>query len=827
MSAETRDKGTPRKRRTAADVRAEPRGRPGASSPVRGNSGFRPGPLLLASIAYALVVALAFHAVIFGGLTFVSADTTAPMGFVRMGEQSLWHHGVYPLWNPYVFAGMPSFASGAYNPLIYPPDWPVALVQKVLPLPDVSWMLLYYFLAGLGTFVLARSWGASTAAALVGGLAFMITPNLMANGAHGHGSQLVNEAYLPWMLWLTSRLWRHARPADAAFLALLVGFQLLRGHVQIAYYAWLMIGLLSLFEFGRLVARPDGVRAAAPRVALLALAMGLGFALSSFFSLPIREYAQYSIRGLGAGGGVTYEYATGWSFSPVEMLTFVVPGSLGFGVPTYWGTMPFTDFPNYMGLAILGLAFLAVAAGKRAYHVGFLLVLAAFALLVSFGKHSAFYDALFNSLPYFNRFRVPVMILVVLQMCVAVLAALGLTAVEEAVRDERARRRLLAWTTALTVGVALLWVSGLAPDVWRATYVAAAHASRPGMETAAIELGYRNMVGDIVRVGFLALIALGALLLTLRGVFPARVAAAVVALVTLIDLTVVNERVLAPVLGPPQQVSLAAERDDVVDFLVGKKAGDEFRIFPVREFQSNRYAGFGIASLGGYHAAKPALYQRFLDADSGRAIQSPGAWRLLNVRYIVIPGLLPPESGFTEVFRGQDQVVYEFPGALPRVTLVPAFIVAPRDSHLAIFRDPLHDAAQVTMLTEDPGITPAPGGTARIVEYGLNRVRIETATPGPSILRLADLDFPGWQVTVDGRPAKGLSADFLVRAVAVPAGRHEVVWEFRDPAFETGLRVSIGAFVLILVLLGGSLWAGRRRPASGGPGPGATAVSHG
>ena len=66
-----------------------------------------------------------------------------------MGEESLWRPGVYPLWNPYVFLGMPSFASGAYNPLIYPPDWPLALVQKLVPLPDMTWMLLYYFLAGL------------------------------------------------------------------------------------------------------------------------------------------------------------------------------------------------------------------------------------------------------------------------------------------------------------------------------------------------------------------------------------------------------------------------------------------------------------------------------------------------------------------------------------------------------------------------------------------------------------------------------------------------------------------------------------------------------
>ncbi len=474
--------------------------------------------------------------------------------------------------------------------------------------------------------------------------------------------------------------------------------------------------------------------------------------------------------------------------------------------------MPFTDFPNYMGLAILALAFLAVAAGRRAFHVSFLLVLAAFALLVSFGKHSAFYDFLFHHLPYFNKFRVPVMILVVFQLAIALLAGFGLTAVADATRDAAARRRLFPWAVAVTAAVALLWLTGLVPDVWKQVYEAAARASRPGMDGGAIEAGYRSMVGDIVRVGLLALIALSAVLATLRGRIRPGVAAAVVGIVTLIDLTAVNQRVMSPVLGPPRQFTAANERDDVIDFLVARKAEGEFRVLPVREFQSNRYAGFGLATLGGYHAAKPALYQRFLDADSGRAVQSPGAWRLLNVRYLVLPGLLPPESGLREVFRGAEQVVYEFPGALPRATLVPAFRVAPRDSHLVVFTDPLHDAAQVTLLTEDPGIVPVPGGSAHIAEYGLNRVRIETETPGPSILRLADLDFPGWRVSVDGRPAKALAADFMARAVAVPAGRHVVTWEFRDPAFERGLVVSIAAFVVILLLLLGSWWRGRRRP---------------
>src|SRR5262249_47746396 len=247
-------------------------------------------PLLVASAVFFVVLCVVFRAILLGGQTFVSPDATAPLGFVRVGEQAL-KAGVYPLWNPYVFTGMPSFASGAYNPLICPPDWPVGLVQKVLPLPDVSWMLLYYFLAGLGTYLLARSWGASQGAAIVAGIAFMATPNLVANGAHGHGSQMVNEAYLPWILWSTSRLWRFGSWSDAAWLALLLGFQLLRGHVQVAYYGLLAVALLSVFELVRRLGEAGGSRTVGLRLVQLGVAIGLGLALSSFFSLPIREYA--------------------------------------------------------------------------------------------------------------------------------------------------------------------------------------------------------------------------------------------------------------------------------------------------------------------------------------------------------------------------------------------------------------------------------------------------------------------------------------------------------------------------------------------------------
>src|SRR4029079_2513187 len=114
-------------------------------------------------------------------------------------------------------------------------------------------------------------------------------------------------------------------------------------------------------------------------------------------------------------------------------------------------------------------------------------------------------------------FRVPVMILILLQLAVAVLAGLGLTAVAEAAQDPARRTRMLRWTGVLLVVAAILFVSGLMGDAWRDAYTRAALASRPQMDPSAIDVGYKGFVADMVRVTFFALLALGALFATLKS----------------------------------------------------------------------------------------------------------------------------------------------------------------------------------------------------------------------------------------------------------------------------------------------------------------------
>src|SRR5262245_61358991 len=112
--------------------------KPTKTKPRKETAAARPFTLTTAWAAavLGLLVVLFFHQVALEGQTFVAPDATQPVGFVRVGEHALYQEHVYPLWNPFVFLGMPSFGSGAYNPLIYPPDWPLALINKVIPLPD-------------------------------------------------------------------------------------------------------------------------------------------------------------------------------------------------------------------------------------------------------------------------------------------------------------------------------------------------------------------------------------------------------------------------------------------------------------------------------------------------------------------------------------------------------------------------------------------------------------------------------------------------------------------------------------------------------------------
>ena len=781
--------------------------------------------------AYAIIAALVlvfFYPLVLGKV-FLSPDSVAPAGFAKIAMDALKTRHVYALWNPYHFLGMPSFGSLAFIPYVYPLDPVFGFLNTALHFPDLTWLLAHYLLIAIGMIALLRALGAGPDAALVGALAFALTPNLVAVGAFGHGSQIMTAAYLPILFLLYDRFARRGSLVALSGFAFTAALQLLRGHVQIVFYSWIALGLYALF-FAVDAARGRRGADAARAVGGLLAGLLLGFGMSAFLYFPVHEYAKLSIRSAGEGSGAGFDYATSWSFHPKEMLTFLVPSMFGFGGRTYWGTMPFTDYPNYMG--IIPLAF-AVYGARRARDLArrYWIALAAVALLISFGKYlKPLYELLYQHVPYFNKFRVPVMILVLLQFAVAVLAALGLDSAltrgeassrapgpargsgRGAARPKGSDESSGRWLRAAILAGAGALAAVVLFQLLGPSLSAAAATARPWMNAVSARQALDMATVDALKSGLL----LGAAFLVIayyrRGRFSRAVAALLIVGLTAVDLWGVDRKIIDPQIGSKNEYAENFAETPEITYL--KKDRTEFRVLPLR-WDDSRLAAFGIASIMGYHPAKPRLYQAFSDTVGFPNLR---ILQLLNVKYVLTDGYYPDTTGGVALRHDGPVKVYEVLGALPRA-YVAHRIVPVRDlsAALAYLRASATLNPREEVIWSEPPPYPAvarpalPDSVTRI-RYDLNQSEYLVATAAPGVFVQVDQFDPDWIATIDGKPARIHQVDYLMRGIAIEPGVHRIRLRYAPAALEAGIRVSLAAAALALLLAVAGVIQRRRAP---------------
>jgi len=813
---------------------------------------FTQHPLASATGIFLVVMLVFFFETIFAGKTYVSPDAQAPAALATPLKKAFWEEGTLPQWLPYIFGGMPSLSSLVFHPFAYFPDTVLEYIGHVIPVRRMLVFALHYVLAGLGVFLFLKRRGAGFVPALFGGIAFMLMPYLITMTIFGHGSQIMTAAYIPLALWAVDRLFEKFSWLNLGLSGLFTGLMLQRGHVQVAFYGLLLLGFFLLYQIFTAVRRKEYTHIAPVLGGFLGTLL-LGFALAAVLFLPLREYTPFSIRGSASvlaerqgpqDTGVGFDYATQWSFAPGEMMTFVVPSFYGFGGVTYWGNMPFTDYPNYMGILVLALALVAMI--KRVPLSGFFGLAILFALLLSFGHHFAwFYKLFYNYFPYFNKFRVPVMILVLVQCLTAILAGMGLQALltttqsndpqAQTKRDALLARRL--WMAlAGVLGVILLvtlaqgplfsFMQGIYPDRYE-----------PGMQQQLDQMRFDKLLGDLWIVALVGCTGLTMLALYYSKKISATSAAVVITLATVLDLWIVDKKIgEAPV--PEKNLTASLQPDAVTDFLKSETA--PYRIYPVAElFNELRWAAQGVQSVGGYHAAKPRRYQDLLEATNlqnglvqeyfrqinqgGRPALQPlplaaipaerrRAYQklldLLNAKYIISHYPFPEPSWALRQTLQEGQAplfIYENTTVLPRAYLVGQFEVVNDDlSALTRLRGGDFDPHQTVLLKEAPGLAPMPDSAAQAVlqKYSLHEIIIETQSASPQILVLSDNYYPVcWQALVDDQPVKTLLANYTFRAVEVPAGRHRVRFHYSSSALAAGTFTSISALVVTLGLI--------------------------
>ncbi|GIT12236.1 MAG: hypothetical protein CM1200mP33_4220 [Chloroflexota bacterium] len=140
--------------------------------------------------------------------------------------------GEFAQWQPWIFGGMPSAEAFTHISKLYFPEY----FFKVFFLPGIFIQLIHLLFAGIGCFFLLRYFKCSEWASIIGSLGFMITPYMVTMVVYGHGSQMMTAAYIPWIFWFTVRLWDNPNLYNTGGLGILLGFQLQRAHVQIAYF---------------------------------------------------------------------------------------------------------------------------------------------------------------------------------------------------------------------------------------------------------------------------------------------------------------------------------------------------------------------------------------------------------------------------------------------------------------------------------------------------------------------------------------------------------------------------------------------------------------
>jgi len=760
-----------------------------------------------------IIVLVLFYPIVFEGKTFGSPDSLNPRSSSMILEQSRKADGQFPLWQPWIFSGMPTADAFTYISSLYFPNYVLNLLFKSSHLTQ----LLHLIFTGLGGFVFLRFLGLSKLVAFMGATAFMITPFMITMIVFGHGSQMMTAAYLPWIMWMTIKVMTKPSFYGVGLLAVLMGFQLQRAHAQIAYYTWMLAGAYVLFYLLWNIknTKETKIKWLGLGGFLAASLLGIGIALLIY--LPSIEYTPFSVRGGGVGGGADYNYATSWSFSPKELLTFIIPSALGFGGQTYWGNMPFTDYPNYMGIVILVLAAIGFV-HRRDPLMWFLLGTSILAIFISFGKNlSIIYDIFYSFFPYFNKFRVPAMILILVQFNTSMMAALGLNYLLTLHKQVIPRwfwtcTGLLAfYLLILTLGQSSLQQlvsSGFTPP----------RTQDPRTIQAINALRWDMWLKDAWTMVLILAAFFGLTWAFINQKIAKNGFTIAVILLALTDIAIVDRKIIQPNKQSGRASQLMSnstidryfQHDQITKILTDDNE-KHFRVYPAGVlFSESRILAFGIESVGGYHPAKLKIYNDFLQRTNNAGTLP--LMRMLNVKYLLspqpinFPGLMQIRQGKMKTARGNLPVtLYELDDFQPRAWFVENVEVhTGKNLPWGTFTAQSFDPGRTAFISQtDIGSNRSfTLGSVTDIQYSLHELTVKTKSTAEGFLVISEVYYPlRWKAKIDGKEVKYFETNGVIRGLIVPPGNHEVKFIYDRSSFRKGIIISTVVFLLCIGII--------------------------
>lgn len=786
-------------------------------------------------IVFMFVVACIYLSPALGGKIIRQGDIqkSQAMSYTQRMEKE--RTGTMPNWNESMFSGMPGYQIASEAPKsVFTPLRSTVIMRHIGLERNIGVLFLYL----IGFYVALIAFGVSPWLALIGALGFGLGSYNIIIIEAGHITKAWAMSMMAPILAGLFVVFRNAIDEEiekrkrvrritwgAILFTVALILQISFNHIQITFYTALACVIMGIAYLAYSIARRRFAQMALGTGVLLFCAL-LAFGCNVRLLLVNEEYAQYTMRGgneltvtpsdlygeneTGAAQntatGLDIDYAFAWSYGIGETYTILVPGAMGGGsgeridtdksqfyksframypqyqypwgssAPLYWGTQPFTSGPVYFG-AIIILLFAMGLALVRGPERWWLLVVTVVAILLSWGRNfMPLNEWLFNHMPLYNKFRTPSMSLVLANMCMAIMAVLTLKEIFNADDSEAAHKRInLSIYGATGALVAIILVVLVASGSF--SFAGGGDSQLPqGLADAAAKDRAQLLKADSWRSIIFILLAASALwLYNNRKLKNSAVAMALVGLLTVIDLWGVDRRYLNN--DNFVEENAVALRRKPYDFEIDKQAtayGDHnYRVLnlAVNTFNDSEPSAFHN-QIGGYSAAKLSRYQNIIEFYISRHI-NPRILAMLNTRYIVT----------------QDGNVQRNPEALGSVWFVDEVKAVGNANEEILALNNFDPARTAVVDTSQFSINTPQFIIDSNATIALEPQRIESAdyrkyvshSKTDRLAVFSEIHYePDWFAYIDGKPAEYLRANYLLRAMVIPAGDHVI--EFRNEA---------------------------------------------
>ena len=754
-------------------------------------------------------------------------------------------------WTNSLFSGMPTYQMAPS----YKSGSVLNQAEKAyhLWLPENVWFLFAYL---LGFYILLRAFDFRKSLAVLGSVIWAFSSYFLIIIAAGHLWKVMALAYLPPMMAGVVLAFRGKLIPGFIITAIFTAFEVNANHVQMTYY-YLFIILFMVIAYLVTAIREKTLKQFWKAVGVCAAAAILGICINLSNLYHTWQYGQESMRGkselvkknaaVQTNSGLDRDYITQWSYGIDETWTLLVPNTKGgASVPLaanrkamekadpnfmqiyqqlgqYWGDQPGTSGPVYVGAFVLMLFILGLFVVKGPMKWA-LLTATILSILLSWGRNfMPFTDFFLDYVPMYSKFRTVASILVIAEFTIPLLAVMALKEVIENPDVQQRKMKYVYISFALTAGIALLFA--LMPGVFFSNFISVqeqeAFKSIPSEYLAPLTANLNSIREGIFTADCWRsfwIIVLGTALIFLYKYRKLRTDY-VIGLMTVlcfIDMWQVDKRYLNDEMFVEKSVRETPKQMTATDRQILQDKSLDYRVLNLASntFNENETSYFH-KSIGGYHAAKLRRYQEMIEAYIHPEMQKLMAavqqadgdmtkvngdsifpvLNMLNAKYFI----LPLQGGQTVPL--QNPYVYGNGWFVDRLDYVDS---ANQELNSVGKLDLRHHAVADRKFEKQLGKAVAENETAlvELTAYEPNKLTYQVKSDKGGVVVFSEVYYPGWQATVDGKSVELGRVNYILRAINVQPGSHQVVLSFYPKSVDRTETVAYVAYAILLVMIG-------------------------